>query len=279
MADQLVGAEWLSQHLEDENLVIVDCRFDLKDTAAGRAEYEKAHIPGAVYFDLKKDLSGPKREHGGRHPLPDLDSFVKKLGEAGIDKTIHVVVYDDQNGSYAARLWWMLNYLGHENVSVLDVGFSTWVKEGFVTSSELPRPKRAVFHPDVHPEMVADVNEVRRAKDEDGVVLIDSRAPERYRGENEPIDPKAGHIPGAMNRFWKDNVAESGRWKAGSELEERFRSFRNKDVIIYCGSGVTANANILALKATGKDARLYVGSWSDWSSYPEHPIETGDGKS
>jgi thiosulfate/3-mercaptopyruvate sulfurtransferase len=276
MADQFVSAEWLSEHLDDEHVVIADCRFELTDPEAGRGEYELGHIPGAIFFDLEKDLSGPKREHGGRHPLPDLDEFVRKLGKAGIDETKHVVVYDDQNGSFAARLWWMLNYLGHDEVSVLDISYSMWVKEGHPTSEVIPAPAPRNFVPNVRTKMAVDVEEVKRTMGEEGVVLVDSRAPERYRGDEEPMDPKAGHIPGAENWFWKENVANDGKWKAQEELKKRFQPLQNKDVIVYCGSGVTASANVLALQAAGKDARLYVGSWSDWSSYPNHPVETGD---
>lgn len=278
MADQLVSAEWLSEHLDDEHVVIADCRFELTDPEAGRSEYELGHIPGAIFFDLEKDLSGPKREHGGRHPLPDLDEFARKLGKTGIDETKHVVVYDDQNGSFAGRLWWMLNYLGHDEVSVLDISYSTWVKEGHPTSKVIPDPAPRNFVPNVRTEMAVDVEEVKRKMRERGVVLVDSRAPERYRGDEEPMDPKAGHIPGAENWFWKENVANDGKWKEQEELKKRFQPLQNKDVIVYCGSGVTASANVLALKAAGKDARLYVGSWSDWSSYSDNPVETGDGE-
>lgn len=277
MADQtLISMERLHEHLHDEHVVVIDCRFELTDESAGRRQYEESHIPGAVYFDLEKDLSGPKEAHGGRHPLPDVDEFAEKLGKAGVDETTNVVAYDDQNGSMAARLWWMLRYLGHDRVSVLDVPFSTWEKEDYPTSNEWPRPKRRTFVPHIRADMAADMKDVRRAVDRGDVVLIDARAPERYRGEQEPMDPKAGHIPGAKNRFWKDNVAATGKWKSADELKERFRDLKDRDVIVYCGSGVTATANALALKAAGKDVKVYTGSWSDWSSYPDNPVATGD---
>lgn len=276
MTSPLVDAKWLAEHLQDENVVVVDCRFVLTDADAGREQYEKSHIPGAVYFDLEKDLSGPKQEHGGRHPLPDLDEFVEKLGQAGIDSGRYVVVYDDQNGSFAARLWWMLRYLGHDRVSVLDVSFSQWAEEGYPVSDVIPEPYPTTFEPHIRPEMAVDIDQVKKEKEQENVVLIDSRAAERYRGEKEPMDPKAGHIPGAANYFWKENMAENGKWKSAGELKERFRSVEDKELIVYCGSGVTANANLLALKSIGKDARLYVGSWSDWSSYKENPVATED---
>ncbi|HEX7064932.1 MAG TPA: sulfurtransferase [Bacillales bacterium] len=274
MAEQLVGAEWLARRLEDKELVIADCRFELKDAKAGRKQYKQGHIPGAVYFDLEEDLSGPIGEHGGRHPLPDIDDFVIKLGHSGIDQTKQVVVYDDQNGSFAARLWWMLRYLGHDNVSVLDISFSKWMEEGYPVSSEMPHPEKCEFVPHVNPEMVIDIEGVKEEMGREKVMLIDSRAPERYHGETEPIDPKAGHIPGAFNRFWKENVGDDGKWKTPDELKQQLQWLENKDLIVYCGSGVTANANVLALKSIGKEARLYIGSWSDWSSYSENPVAT-----
>ncbi|HET7578368.1 MAG TPA: sulfurtransferase [Bacillales bacterium] len=278
MKDQLVSAEWLSNHLKDENLVVADCRFALNDAEAGHKQYEQGHIPGAVYFDLEKDLSGPKGEHGGRHPLPDLEEFTEKLGKAGIDETKEVVVYDDQNGSFAARLWWMLRYLGHDKVAVLNVSFSKWADEGYPISTEKPNPAERTFTPHLRPEMAVDIEKVKTDKGREDVVLIDSRAPERYRGDKEPMDSKAGHIPGAENYFWKGNVADGGKWKSADELKKRFQSIKGREPIVYCGSGVTANANVLALKSIGKEAKLYIGSWSDWSSYEDNPVETGDRK-
>ncbi|HET7627785.1 MAG TPA: sulfurtransferase [Bacillales bacterium] len=276
MSDLLISAKTLADHLDDENTVIVDCRFQLNDPEAGRNAYEQDHIPGAVYFDLDKDMSGPVREHGGRHPLPNPKEFVKKLEMAGIDANVRVVAYDDENGAFAARFWWMLNYFGHENGFVLDVGYSTWKKEGYPTSSEIPYPKPAVFKANVRREMAVGIEEVKQRQQEDEVVLIDSRAPARYRGEHEPIDRKAGHIPGAVNRFWKENIGPDGKWKPIAQLRERFTDDDAKEYIVYCGSGVTAAANALALQAVGKKVRLYVGSWSDWSSYDENPVETGE---
>ncbi|HET7657707.1 MAG TPA: sulfurtransferase [Bacillales bacterium] len=275
MANELVSAEWLVDHLDDEEIVVVDCRFDLKDTEAGRKQYIERHIPGAVYFDLDKDLSGDVGIHGGRHPLPDLDDFAQKLGDSGIDESKHVVAYDDQNGSFAARLWWMLRYLGHDRVSVLDISFSKWVEEGNPVTDEKINPEKTTFHPQLQAEMALSIEEVKEEMGKENVLLVDSRAPERYSGETEPMDKKAGHIPGAANFFWKDNVGENGKWKSSQDISERFNAVKDKDLIVYCGSGVTANANLLALKAIGIDARLYIGSWSDWSSYEDNPVETG----
>lgn len=272
---QIVTASWLSAHLHEENFVLADCRFDLVRPQAGREQYAQGHIPGAVYFDLEEDLSGVKQEHGGRHPLPDPGELAAKLGAAGIDESTHVIAYDDQNGSMAARLWWLLHYLGHEKVSVLGVSYSTWEAQGYPVSSDVPDPVSRIFKPHIREDMAMDIEEFKRRKTDENTVLVDARAPERYRGESEPMDQKAGHIPGAENWFWKDNVADES-WKSPQDLKSRFESLQDRDVIVYCGSGVSAAANALAMKEAGlEDVKLYVGSWSDWSSYPENPVEKG----
>jgi thiosulfate/3-mercaptopyruvate sulfurtransferase len=277
VSENLISIEGLKEHLDDEKLVVADCRFNLGDPLAGEKSYQEGHVPGAIHFDLKKDLSGVIGEHGGRHPLPPLEEFVQKLSRAGVDETKHVVAYDDQGGSMAARLWWMLQYLGHENVSVLQGGYSEWVKQGHPTTKDIPAPKQTVFVPHPRPDMVVDIEGVKEKKNNADTVLIDARAPERYRGDAEPMDKKAGHIPGAENWFWKENVNENGKWKTAEQLKNRFAALKDKDEIIaYCGSGVSASANVLALKEAGIDkVKLYTGSWSDWSSYDENPVETG----
>lgn len=278
-SQQIVTASWLAEHLQDEDVVLADCRFDLLDPEAGRKQYRQDHIPGAVYFDLEEDLSAAKREHGGRHPLPDVRELAVKLGKAGIDEATHVVAYDDQNGSMAARLWWLLRYLGHEKTSVLGVRYSTWKAQGYPLAIEIPDPAEREFTPHIQEGMALNIEDVKREKRDENTVLVDARAPERYRGEHEAMDPKAGHIPGAENWFWADNVRADENWKAPEELESRFQSLQDRDVIVYCGSGVSAAADALAMKEAGlDDVKLYVGSWSDWSSYPENPVETGEPK-
>lgn len=271
---ELISMEQLNKRLHEDNLVVIDCRYDLNNPQAGKGMYEQNHIEGAVRFDLGEDLSGKKLEHGGRHPLPDLDVFINKLSEAGIDKSTFVVAYDDQNGPFAARLWWMLKYLGHENVSVLNGNYSEWKKEGYPITTEKPNFEKRNFIPAIQSHMLVDMETVKNSIENDDVLLIDSRAAERYRGEVEPLDSKAGHIPSAKNMFWEKNINQNGNWKQREEFETRFSGVQSKQVIVYCGSGVTATVNILALKTMGIDAQLYSGGWSDWSSYEENSIET-----
>ncbi|GGE50196.1 thiosulfate sulfurtransferase [Pullulanibacillus camelliae] len=274
--EEIISLNWLHEHLQDQDIVIVDCRFNLADPQEGWKAYLSGHIPGAVFFDLEKDLSGQVLEHGGRHPLPDVEELALKLGRAGIDATKTVIAYDDQGGQYAPRFWWLLRYLGHEQVAVLDEGYSAWCAQGLSTSSELPSPLKTTFVATPHDEMLEQVEAIEQG--EVGL-LIDSRAPDRYRGENETIDPKAGHIPGALNRFWMDNLRNQ-KWLSSNELRERFADLQAAaSITVYCGSGVTACANVLAMTRAGlTNVKLYPGSWSDWISYNDHAIETAPSK-
>lgn len=274
----IVTMAWLAEHLHDPNVAVADCRFMLSKPDAGRAAYEEGHIPGAVYVDMERDMSGPAREHGGRHPLPDLGIFALRMGELGIDGDTTVVAYDDQGGPFAARLWWMLTFLGHRRVHVLDGGFSAWKAAGYPVETEIVRREAKHFSPRVTTGMMIAVEELRRKLGQPGVAIVDSREPSRYRGEHEPIDRKAGHIPGAVNCFWKDGVDEDGKWRGAGEQAARFRRIDPAaEVIVYCGSGITACPNVLALKEAGyENVRLYVGSWSDWVSYEENPVATGE---
>ncbi|WP_123042836.1 sulfurtransferase [Cohnella candidum] len=275
----VVTMKWLLARLYEPDMVIVDCRFQLGQPDAGRHAYEESYIPGAVHFDLERDLSSPVGEHGGRHPLPDINELVQKLGKAGIDRNVRVIAYDDQGGMMASRFWWLLRYLGHEQVYVLDQGFSAWKSAGYpVTNAAPPVRFPKTFEAQLHPEMLASVEDVRRASQEGTDVLIDSREAPRYRGEMEPIDKKAGHIPTAKNRFWKDVLGADGAWKSAEEQRERFGDLKEEEsIIVYCGSGVSACPNVLALEEAGfQNVRLYVGSWSDWISYIHNPITNGD---
>ncbi|MUT65961.1 sulfurtransferase [Paenibacillus sp. NEAU-GSW1] len=272
--NNIVSLEWLREKMGEPNLVIADCRFRLDDTEAGRRAYEESHIPGAVYLDLEKDLSGEVEEHGGRHPLPDIFAATVTFGQAGISNNSIVVAYDDQGGAMASRLWWLLKYLGHEQVYVLDKGFTAWAKQGLPVTAEQAEPLTAAFIATVQHNMLVEMDEVRELLGSEGTTLIDSREAPRYRGEVEPIDRVAGHIPGAINRFWRDGLMESGAWKDVDAQAERFNDLdKNGDLIVYCGSGVTATPNVIALEEAGfTRVRLYAGSWSDWISYEGNPI-------
>jgi len=269
---------WLKEHLTDNELVIADCRFVMGQPDAGREAYKTSHIPGAIYLDLEQDLSGPVREHGGRHPLPDLGTFSIRMSELGIGNESIVVAYDDQGGAMASRLWWMLKFLGHTRIYVLEGGFTLWQSSGYPVDNVVRHREQARFSPRVNTSMMISVHELQNKLDQDGIVLIDSRERPRYLGENEPIDKKAGHIPGAKNDFWKNSLNEFGIWKSVEEQAERFSYLdRESEVIVYCGSGVTACPNVLALQEAGFDkVRLYLGSWSDWISYEGNPVATGD---
>jgi thiosulfate/3-mercaptopyruvate sulfurtransferase len=274
-----VEKEWLLDHLKDENIRIVDCRYNLTATNEGYELYQKDHIPGAVYFHVSKDLSKPASEHGGRHPLPDLNDFAETLKNAGIDQDTVVIAYDQGAGSYASRLWWMLNYAGHTNVYVLNGGYSSWKEAGCPVDQEIPSYPKADFTPQVNKDIFAsyeDVKKIVNEKNQD-VILIDARDPKRFQGIEEPLDKKAGHIPGAINKLFTE-VMENGSFKSDEELEKRFSDVdKNKDVIVYCGSGISATPNFIALKKAGYEkVKLYAGSFSDWVSYDENEVETGE---
>jgi len=278
----LVDAATLAGLLHQPDIVIVDCRFELQDPSWGEREYLASHIPGAVYAHLNRDLSGPENGSNGRHPLPDPQTFAATVGRLGIGSGVQVVAYDQGASSYASRLWWMLRWMGHQNVAVLDGGYAAWLAEGRPTRSGVEAVTERSFTGHAHPELLVDaavVGSVSRG-DERGR-LIDARAPERFRGEVETIDRAAGHIPGAVNHHYMNNLAPSGRFLPPEALRENLLTAIGgaspKDVISYCGSGVTACHNLLALEHAGlPGARLYPGSWSEWSSDPSRPIATGD---
>lgn len=273
----IVSTEILSDHLKDPNWVIIDTRFDILRTTWGFEDYQRAHIPGAVYVDLNKDLSAQVTATSGRHPLPDPNQFLTRMSSFGVDGTKQVVVYDTSGGSMAARLWWMLNYYGHTSVAVLDGGFSQWQKENrsISTGTEQNHPARFTGKPD--PRMKVEAAFVDQIKEDPKFRLIDARASARYQGLTEPIDSKAGHIPGAINRFHGLNLSEDGTFLSPDVLKTEFLSLlgnvKPQNTVVYCGSGVTSCHNILAMEVAGMSgARLYVGSWSEWIRDPDHPV-------
>ncbi|NJK52796.1 MAG: sulfurtransferase [Leptolyngbyaceae cyanobacterium SU_3_3] len=259
----VVSVDWLHEHLSE--VTIVDCRFDLMQPDLGRQQYALGHLPGAYYLDLNRDLSSPVGKHGGRHPLPEVMALAAKFSEMGITDSTQVVVYDNSRFAFAARLWWLLRFLGHDRVSVLDGGFAAWQMAGHRVTTVLPDRRPAAFVPRPQLDWIVDIAEVKAKQNRSDVLLIDSREPERYRGEREPIDPIAGHIPGAVNYPWQAVTNAAGfliqddRWSDARSSTE---------ILVYCGSGVTACVNLLALEIAGiKTGRLYAGSWSDWCSY------------
>jgi thiosulfate/3-mercaptopyruvate sulfurtransferase len=272
----VVAPDWLQTQLNNPNVVIVDCRFSLQNPNLGRQQYRLGHIPGAYYLDLNQDLSGPVQKHGGRHPLPDSQVLAATLSKIGIhshppDGPTHVVVYDDSRFAFAARLWWLLTYLDHTLVSVLDGGFTAWQSAGLPVTQAVPVPKSAKFVPCPHLDWIVDVDRIKTLKDSPEVCLIDSRESIRYRGEHEPIDPIAGHIPGAVNYPWQDSVDEQGYVRPVIDHQQRWANIRDpRAAIVYCGSGVTACVNLLSMAIAGLPmGKLYPGSWSDWCSNEE----------
>lgn len=280
MISPVVSAAWLYEHLDDPQVAIVDCRFALMQPTLGREQYEAGHIPGAYYLDLNQDLSSPIGTHGGRHPLPDVAKLSAKLSAMGVhsvpDAPTLVVAYDNSRLGFASRLWWLLRYLGHDRVAVLDGGFAGWTAAGYAITQALPTPKAGTFVPRSQPDRVVDIEYVRNHKDLPRVVLVDSREGERYRGEHEPIDPIAGHIPGAINYPWQDVTDADGYVRPLADQQARWANLPPAQVLVYCGSGVTACVNLLSLELAGiQTGKLYAGSWSDWCSYQEEGKRKG----
>ena len=274
----IVSMRWLLARMYEPDIVIVDCRFLLGQPNAGKEAYDTAHIPGAVYLDLEQDLSAPVSAHGGRHPLPDPAELAARLTKAGIGSNARIVAYDDQGGMNAARLWWLLRYLGHEQAYVMDEGFKAWQNAKFPVTADVPVRIPSTFDANVQPHMLASVEDTQHASANGSAVLIDSRDARRYAGLEEPIDAKAGHVPGAVNYFWKDVLGPEGRWLSVEQLQERFGKLdKDEPIIVYCGSGVSACPNVIALEEAGyTNVKLYAGSWSDWISYEENPVATGE---
>ncbi|MBU7594176.1 sulfurtransferase [Metabacillus halosaccharovorans] len=274
----VVNKEWLNDQLHNGQVKIVDCRFELGNSLKGEKLYQESHIPGAVYFDLEKQLSAPVSKHGGRHPLPDINQFKLDIEKAGIDNTKGVVAYDGGEGQYASRFWWLLTFIGHENVYVLNEGFKGWVEAGYTTTKEIPEFELTNFDVHIQKEMMATYEDVKEIvqQQKKSPILIDSREEQRYLGKVEPIDRIAGHIPGAIHKFWAEGL-EQGIYKNTEEQKRRFSELNQEEpIIVYCGSGVTATPNYIALKLAGyENVKLYAGSYSDWISYDENPVEKG----
>jgi thiosulfate/3-mercaptopyruvate sulfurtransferase len=273
----LVSTEELQQNLASWR--VFDCRHDLMKPDQGEQQYREAHIPGALFAHLDRDLSAPRENRGGRHPLPYPGAFLAWLGQQGLRPGDQVVCHDAGSGVIAARLWWMLRWVGHEAVAVLDGGLAKWLAEGRPTTTAVPRVAHTSYPVRPCAYSVVGIGFVREPGQ--NLLLLDARAPARFRGEHEPIDPVAGHIPGAKNRFCNDNVGAAGTFKSPAALQEEFRAILGDkapaEVVNYCGSGVSACHNLLAMEIAGlRGARLYAGSWSDWISDPARPVGTGE---
>jgi thiosulfate/3-mercaptopyruvate sulfurtransferase len=277
----LVSTDMLAAHLGD--WVVVDCRFDLANENWGREQYAAGHVPGAVYTSLNDDLSGPRTASNGRHPLSADAALVATFERLGIGNETQVVAYDQDAGSYASRLWWLLRYAGHRAAAVLDGGFAKWVAEGRpVRAGEESRPRTA-FHASFDRGLVLTLDQVVQRRGDGRTLLVDARAAERFEGRSETIDKAAGHIPGARNRFFRDNLASDGTMLPPAALRDAFAKVVDgrapEDTVMYCGSGVTACHNLLAMAHAGLEgSQLYTGSWSEWSADPSRPIETGPEK-
>lgn len=280
--ETLIDVKALHRLLHAEPLVLLDCRYDLADAVAGQRAFVDAHLPGARYVDLATDLSGRVTATSGRHPLPDPAVLSARLGALGVTAATQVVCYDAADGAFAARAWWLLRWLGHDAVAALDGGFAAWTTAGFPIErgdAAPPRPGTsplAIRPPRVH---AVAIGEVERGLVGTRHLLVDARAPERYRGEREPIDPIAGHIPGAVNRPSSNNLA-GGRFKPAGLLAAEWQALLGRravdEVVVYCGSGVTACHHLLALAHAGMPgARLYPGSWSEWCRDPARPVARG----
>lgn len=278
----LISVAELAQGIGNPDWCVVDCRHDLVNPGFGRDAYADAHIPGAVFLSLDDDLSGAKTGTNGRHPLPATAKVAETIGELGIGNDTQVIAYDDAGGMYAARLWWMLRWLGHDAVAVLDGGYRSWCDAGHPVTSALQQRVPARFDFTTQEAMSVDAAEVLHRLQNRTLYIIDARSPDRFRGENESLDPVAGHIPGAWNRFFRDNLGEDGRFRPAGELRAAFAAIIGgvpPDAVIHqCGSGVTACHNLLAMEHAGlAGSRLYPGSWSEWCADPARPIATGTG--
>jgi thiosulfate/3-mercaptopyruvate sulfurtransferase len=276
----LVSTAELAARLDDPGVIVVDVRHDLmRPDAWGESQYRAAHLPGAVFLHLDRDLSAPKTGANGRHPLPAPSECEAVFRRAGIGLASQVVAYDHDNATYASRLWWMLRWLGHDAVAVLDGGYVKWEREGRPVATEVPHPRPGDFV--ARPRaMSVDANAVRASLADASLLVVDARAPERFRGEVEPLDPVAGHIPGAVNRPFPRNLGAEGTFKPAEVLRAEYAALAGdrapESIVHQCGSGVSACHNVLAMEIAGiRGTRLYPGSWSEWCADPARPVARG----
>jgi thiosulfate/3-mercaptopyruvate sulfurtransferase len=278
--NSIISAEYLLEQLDNPNLIIFDCRFSLADTDAGYRNYRQSHISGAHYVDLNKDLSSQVRDYTGRHPLPDFRVLTKKLCSWGVHNRKQLVVYDDNCGGFAARMWWLLRTMGHEDVAVLDGGFSNWLTHKFPITTSLPKTNQpTTFRTYLDDNQWLETLDIENGLATNSILLIDARTSERFNGLQEPIDPIAGHVPKAINRPFQHNFDSNGLFLKPNILREQFlnitKSTEPSKVVQMCGSGVTAICNLLAMEVAGlHGSKLYAGSWSEWITNKNRAIAT-----
>jgi thiosulfate/3-mercaptopyruvate sulfurtransferase len=280
MFKTLITPADVAPHLADDKWAVIDCRFDLAEPSKGEQLYLEAHIPGARYAHLDRDLSGDKTGTNGRHPLPTAEQMRQRFGALGIAPGTQVVVYDADSGMHASRLWWMLRFMGHDQVALLDGGFARWTHEGRAVRGGREEWRPATFVGAPREAWILTAGAVQERLHDPARILVDARSEERFRGENETLDKKAGHIPGARNHFFQRNLKSDKTFKTADELRAAWRALLGdadpRQVVMYCGSGVTACHNLLAMEHAGlAGARIFPGSWSEWSADPNRPVETG----
>jgi thiosulfate/3-mercaptopyruvate sulfurtransferase len=278
MHTTLISTDVLASHLDDSSWFIADCRYNLKDEQWGPTQYVASHIPGAVFVSLAHDLAGSRTGSNGRHPLPSPDSMTATFGRLGIGDHTQVIAYDQDAGPFASRLWWMLRYMGHDAVAVLDGGFAKWTLERRPVRGGDEKRAAAAFTPALRREMRLTVDDVMAHLGDPSILLVDARSPERFEGQPDPLDSISGHIPGAHNRFYRHNISREGTMRSAGELKadfERVLGDRSpSEAVMYCGSGVTACHNLLAMEHAGlRGAKLFAGSWSEWEADRKRPIE------
>lgn len=274
----LITVDELDANLDNPKFVIFDCRHELTNPDFGDAEYAQSHLPNAHFASVDRDLAAAPNGSNGRHPLPEVATFAAWLGSKGVTDGVQVIGYDNAAGVYSSRLWWMLRWLGHDAVAVLDGGWNAWLKAGKATTQEVPKATPATFTPRIR-DVNVNADYVLANLESDGMLVIDARSNDRFHGQNETIDPVAGHIPGALNRLFKNNVNEQGRFRSGEELRREFETLIGdtpvQNVVHQCGSGVSACHNLLAMELAGMNgSRLYPGSWSEWVADPKRPVAT-----
>ena len=276
----LIDARTLAQHFKPSEWALFDCRYDLVYPDFGRKAYLESHLPGACFIDVGEDLSGVQSGWNGRHPLPDPYVFAVKLGMYGVTRDTQVVAYDDADGMMSARLWWLLRWIGHTKVAVLDGGLQAWSRSACALSTDMPAVSAAVYQPEPNDTAWVDAQAVRLNLDNPQMLIVDARSPDRFRGENETLDPVGGHIPGAVNRFFRENLQSDYCFKPAEILRQEFepiiQGWKPDQVVHQCGSGITACHNLLAMEIAGlQGTRLYPGSWSEWCMDETHPVARG----